>query len=1797
MPLKAAIPGNYTLVATLLEQEDQVLYRVKRNEDGQKALLKFVFGDNNLQALPRLQHEYNLLQNATSEFLPGAVALQDVPPRPYLLLKDADGVPLRSLIDSAGLDIAGFLRFAVLLARALDNLHKQQVLLNNLNPAGIIYHQGRGQLKLIDLQKAGHLAIEQTPVFGTKMRTGNLEYISPEQTGRMNRRIDYRSDYYAMGILLYEILTGKPPFRSPDPLEIVHAHIALLPAAPAQLSPGIPQSVSDIVLKLIAKNAEERYQSMAGLIADLDLCLQQWTRSQSIEIFEIGRHDHFDVLNIPQKLYGREREIELLHKHFKQTAAGHTGFITVSGYSGIGKTTLVHEIYGPLAREKGYFVAGKFDQLNRNIPYLPLLDALRDLVKMILTEPDQRVQGWKKEIEKKLGPNAKVICEVVPELELIVGKLPAVQKLPAAEAQTRFNTVFSDFIGVFARPAHPLVLMLDDVQWADPASLNFLEQLLQKNKRNALLILCAYRDNLVDAHHPFIRVLNTLRDARRVTAEISLQVLTATHVQQLLAETLHLPLPDVLPLADLIHGKTQGNPFFIRQFLNTLVESKKLVYRAQDGGGWTWELNEISKLSITENVVQFLTQKMAALPEPAKLALQLAACIGNAFDLKTLALVAEAAVGKVGQDLWQPLVQGLIVPDSDDYKYLAEGDDRQIGMDLSIRYRFLHDRVQQAAFALIPETEIEAVHYRIGKHLLQTADQHTDFNRIFDMLYHLNQSTGFITSDEERIALARLNLQAGKKAKNSAAFEAAHAYFEYGYQLLKDRDREQQYKLCWSLYNELSETAYIIGQFDQAEAYFETVLDFSRTPLEQAKILTTKVKLYTHINKIQDALQTGIRAAQLLQLTIPESPGKLRVGFEFLKTRLQLARRSIRALPDLPEMRNRPAKAAIELLSQMATAAYFTSPEMIGFLNLKMMQLVIRHGNPESAPFVYSQYALLEGAGAGAYRKAFELGSLAVDLTRSGNTPFWKARTYLTMGAIINHWQKPLPTNLPILAEAYQAAIESGDLLYSVYANRFTAHTKISMGTDLPELLTEVERYVEFEEKTRHNTFDMIIYRRMLRTLQGAAADEQDARHDGTPFLEQIRAAKDISAEIQYFICRIKSHFFMQDYEQAADLALEAEPAAFGSFGQLLELEYRFFSTLAMARLMQSAQPAKQKRLKSKMHRHMRRIRRWADNCPQNFNAHYYLVLAEWNRILGRPDPEVLYQKAAAAALDAGMIHIAAVAEAAAADYHFQKHHPKRALLNLIDAIYHFEQWGALAVSRRLREDRAELLEQFDDRYLAILSGAQKKGASMSSVLDVDTLIQSSQAIAGEIDLQQLVDKIMQIVITNAGAGYGLLMLTKENGLYVEAKADARQPQKILSVPFEEFQEVAHSVVRYVQRSEQALVLDNAREDDRFQDDPHLGSNDVRSVLCQPIINQGNLRGILYLENNLTSKAFSPERVELLNVLSNEMAVSIENAILYGQLKQANAQLEQHSRQLEQKVQARTKDLQQRSDQLAATNRELEATLDRLKNTQEQLVQSEKMASLGELTAGIAHEIKNPLNFVNNFAESSGELLAELEENLQTVQAHFDAETAEDTKALLADISMNLTKIAEHGTRADGIIHSMMLHARGSDGKKESTDINALLEESVNLVYHGMRAQNPDFAITLHRDFDPAVGRLQVFAQDLNRVFLNLINNGCYAAYEGHRNGLPGPAELSVTSRALDDRVEIVIRDNGPGIAPEAIEKIFNPFYTTKPAGKGTGLGLSISYDIIDKKHKGSISVQSEKDEYTAFTVALPREQ
>jgi PAS domain S-box-containing protein len=1448
------------------------LYRAHRadtSKSSKSVLIVVPFKEPSAAALRRMRDEY-----AVRDALDGAGAVRALAPaqlegRSALVLEDPGGMPLDRLL-SAPLPIARFLRLAAAIATALGQLHKRGLVHKDVKPANILVDAAEDRVWLLGLGLASRLPRERQSPQPPELIAGTLAYMAPEQTGRMNRSVDSRSDLYALGVTLYQMLTASLPFNAADPTEWVHCHIARTAVPPHERCAEVPSPVSAIVMKLLAKTAEERYQTAGGVEHDLRRCLDEWEARRRIDEFPLGGHDTPDRLVIPEKLYGRSNEIAASLEAFEHmVGSGRPRLLLISGYSGIGKSSVVNELHRALVPSRALFASGKFDQYKRDIPYATLAQAFQDLVRTLLAESETELAGWREALQQALGPNAALIVDLVPEVKLIIGEPAPVIELPPQDAQRRFQLLFRRFIGVFAQPEHPLVLFLDDLQWLDAATLDLLEQVLIEGDGGHLLLIGAYRDNEVDTGHPLARRLAAIRAAGARVQDIHLDPLARGDVTQLIADALCCGALDASPLAQLMHDKTAGNPFFVIQFLRVLAEEGLLAFDHAHAR-WSWDLDRIHAKGYTDNVADLMVRKLSRLPIEARSALRQLACLGTAADTSTLSLVCGTPECEIHEHLWEAVRQGLIERDESSYG-------------------FVHDRIREAAYSLIPPAERAETHLRIGRLLAAQTPAEKQEETIFEIVNQLDRGAALITSRDEREQLAELNLIAGQRAKSSTAYASALNYFVTGGALLADDSWDRRHPLAFSLELNRAECEFLTGMLPAAEARLAALSTRAANAIEQASLACLRVDLYTTLSRSDRAVAVGLDCLRQLGIQWSEHPSDEEVRLEYEALRFRLGNRAIEELLDLPLMSQPLALATLDVLTALLPPAFFTDANLRALVILKAVNLSVEWGNSDASCTPYVMLGMVAGARFGDYQAGLRFSKLGKELVEHRGLKRFQARTYLNYANVVMAWTQRFRSGRDLLRRAFEIASNSGDLTFAAYSCASLNVNFLASGDPLPEAQCEAENGLRFAENARFGFVVDIIKAqlaliRMLRGLTARFGVFDDGQFEELGFERHLSANRALAVpESWYWIRKLQARFFAGDYASAVDAAEKARRLRWAP-PQLFEVaEYEFYCALSRAAICDSASPQERQEHLEALRAHHRHLEGWAQNCPENFSDRAALVAAEIARIQGHElDAEHLYQQAIRAARANGLVHNEALAHELAARFYAGRGFEEFAHLYLQKARHCYLRWGADGKVRQL-DGLYPYLRQEEAR-------PSPPGTIAASVehLDLATVLKVSQAVSGEFVLDNLIDKLMRAALEHAGAQRALLMDSREGVLQLEAEAVTSGNDVIVRRAHDPIETVRLpvSIVNYVSRTHEVAILDDAARVNSFSLDEYIRDTHARSILCLPLIKGGQVVAVLYLENNLAPGVFTAARVAVLKLLASEAATSLENSRLYRELQE-----------------------------------------------------------------------------------------------------------------------------------------------------------------------------------------------------------------------------------------------------------------------------------------------------------------------
>ncbi len=1985
---------GYRITTKLAESNNSLVYRGFRKADDRPVVLK-VFNKvyPSPESIAAFRREYEVLGSLNLLGVVKAYALKKEQQHWFMVLEDFGGDSLAHLGIAGNLELVEFFKLAIAITEILGDIHTAQIIHKDINPANILYNPASKEVKLIDFGISSTLSRENPSFSNPNILEGTIAYISPEQTGRMNRVLDYRSDFYSLGVTLYELLTGKLPFEAQDALELVHCHIARQPASlrEGEREKGkgkikeIPSMISDIVMKLMAKNAEDRYQSAYGIQADLESCLRQLQSKRKVESFILGQQDICGSLQIPQKIYGRERELATLLAAFERVTGKtvganrlwplpidrlpHTEMILVTGYSGVGKSALVREIYKPITASRGNFISGKYDQYRKDIPYSAIAQAFKEFCDRLLLESSTVLENWRQKILNAVGNNGQVLIKVIPNLELVIGKQPPVAQVGSQEAQNRFNLVLQNFVKAISQPEHPLVLFLDDLQWADIASLNLLKLLMSDSDNQYFLIIGAYRDNEVDATHPLMLAIEEIEKEESIVSYIHINNLAKSDVNALVAEALACPPDCTESLSDLIYAKTQGNAFFTIEFLKSIYADDLLIFDYLKK--WQWNIDRINALNITSNVVDLMVKQIDRLPTITQIILQLAACIGNTFDLATLAVINKSQPVETLDDLWSALPAGLVIPLNDKYKLLNEDTDISAK---EIQFKFLHDRVQQAAYSLIEENQRQATHLEIGRLLLANTNTENLEEQIFRIVNQFNESICLIEHETEKIRLAELNLLSGQKAKTANAYSSAVKYFQVGRELLNTSCWQTNYKLTLKLYIEAVEAAFLNTDFEQVEMLATVVLENAKNVLDKVKVYETQIQSFIAQNQMQKSIDTGLQVLQFLGVSLSESPPQ---------------DLDINALGNLPEMIDRQKLAALRIAIDIITPVYMARPDLLPSLIFTMVTLSIDGGNSILSCYAYGGYGFFLCTVIEEIDLGYELNKLALRMLDHYESREITCKLKHLFNCNILHWKEPARNAIALMSETTQIGLETGDTQYAAYSAIEYCVILFAVGEPLEFVYQEVEKYNKLVQKLKQE--EQYYYSRITGQLVLNLIDKVTERSkligeqfDELAMLPMLQEKKNTVSLFLFYLAKTILNFLFKDYTEAVKNAILAEQYEKSVLGLMTSAEHNFYYSLSLLALCNSVDSNQKSKYLEQVTTNQQKMKLWADHAPMNFQHKYDLVEAERARVLGKYwEASEFYEQAIQGARDNQYLQEEAIAYELAAEFYLAMDREKIAETYIREAHYGYIRWQAQAKVEDLEQRYPQFLSQPSTPQAEKISSSISSSSSTSStVLDLASVLKASQAISEEIILDNLLAKLMKIVIENAGATRGVLILPAQskvemgqvtaesyNQWVIEALGTVESDivEVLQSIPLETANSnsnnplVCQAIVNYVIRTQENLVLGNATQEKKFNRNPYILKQQPKSILCTPLIDRTKLVGVLYLENNLATDAFTTDRIELLNLLSSQIAISIDNAKLYSELQSnqktltqfleampvgvgvldatgkpyyfnrtaaeivgkglTNTDCEQLS-ETYQVYQARTdliypseelpaikalqgeqvtkddleihrddqiiplevkgtpiydrdnnityglvtfQDISQRKkteklltdynrtleQEVSDRTQQLSQALANLQAAQDELIQSEKMAALGQLIAGVAHEINTPLGAIRASIDNISTALAKTLKQLPQLLQQLSPQQQTDFFALLAasrnsqnsisfreerklkralrqeltardiensdaiatmlvkmGITQNLepfltllnnpnnTSILEcaHNLsmqqsnsnniklaveRAAKIVFALKSYAR-QDNSGQMT--KAKITDGIDVVltlYHNRLKQG----IEVIKNYEP-VPEILCYPEELNQVWTNLIHNAIQAM------GDRGKLTIAVTEQ--NNGVLVQITDSGSGIPGEIKDKIFTPFFTTKPAGEGTGLGLDIVSKIIDK-HRGTIEVVSEPGN-TVFSIWLP---
>ncbi len=1740
------------------------VYRWKNAESNQDVILKLLNPTSVRNGhLKQLTDEYHVTRQLDLPYVRKALEKLKRNNREGLVLEYVAGTTLKEWVKkNGGLPIHKFLELATRLADQLFQIHEKGYYHRDINPENIIVNESLSTITFIDFDLATPFGVLREQPLKESLE-GTLAYLSPEQTGRTNRKIDYRTDLYSLGITFYECITGQPPFIFSDPTEMIHAHLAIEPKSVHEINGEFPMMISLIIKKMMAKNAEMRYQSLEGVKYDLAKCQTLLKQSGGISEFPLAERDHFGRFNIPHLLLGREDETALLRKMLARVIqTSSCEILIITGEAGSGKSTLAAHLHPYLIEQNGYFVSGKYDIPQLSAPYSAIIAAFKGLTNILLSEPEESILEWKEILNHAVGDSGNVLTEVIPELQLILGPQPELTQLGSREAGFRFNYVFTNFIKAISSK-HPLVLFLDDLQWADEASLILIKAILTEKELGKVFLIATCREEERAANTQLVSILNDIEKSKPIEY-LSMEPLPLLAIQQIVSETINCTSSQAYALAQAIQRKTLGNAFFVNQFLKSLYERNYL--RWQTTSGWTWDESEIENLNITDNVVELLCQSIRKMEHTTQLALMVASCIGRDFLVSQLASVLENNDQIILAFLQDAVKNGLIT-------YAAIG--RVVHQNESQRFRFTHDRIQQASYSLLEESQKQEWHYKIAMNLVQFQGEDTD-QHLFEIVNHFRLSKALIRNDRVKQQVARFNLDAGLRAKRSVAFPQAYGYFQDAWFWLQPfKPWSTDYAITLQLFNEIADTSYLVGNYEKMEYAIDEILNNTTSLLDKIKAYEVKIQYFQSRNKLVEAVTLAVDVAAMLGVHFPVKPTRLHIISSLLALQFSLTRKSNQALVQLPPMTNEKILAAMRILVSVNSAAYFAIPNLFPLLVFKQVELSLKYGNCAYSPFAYASFGVVKTGVLGDIEGGYKLGKVAEKLMEQFPSKSLRVRTMIVINGFLNHWKVHPGYFVLALPSFFDAAKESGDIEYAALCLFNQTLYSFCLGQSLLRLEQEATQRDEIIQSYNQNTplFFNKIFLQTVINLRGGAANPTELigkAYDESVMINIHQQANDKTSLFACYMQKSYLHFLFYQHEHAFTYITKTEQYIESAIASVIYPIYFFYEGLIYAAQAKSKEATYV--VLKRVRKNLRKLKRWATLSPEHHQHRYLLLLAEYNRLLGKSyEASKFYEEAAKLANENQFVQEAALTYELSGKYYLEQGRESLAVYYLESAVRSYAQWGAIEKVKHLTSQFGKLLRYRRVEEFTVFEANDSLRLNNSQALDLNTVVKANQAISQELVLGALLEKMMVIVEQSAGAQRGALIDNDNNQLKVLVDRHA-----MMHSPLEAAKDLPLSVIHYVARTKKSLVFGNAYKDLQFGNDEYIIREQPKSILCYPVIRKGKLSCIFYLENNLAYDTFTAQRLELLDILAPQMAISIENALLY--------------ENLEAKVKMRTEEIQVKNEKLEQQKAEIGYQRDRLEEAQKEIIfKNEELRKVNSNLELIVEERTRELMVtLEKLKESNKELdtfIYRASHDLKGPILRIQGLTMITQRELDPALQkLNINRIEFTAIEMGRVLSKLLNIHQVFKDEIEKTKVNfEQLMSDVAKTLQPLIWENTDF---LQIDFSDDI----VFYSDiqfLKTILENLIENSIVFRKEGV------DLKIKVTIGIKQDKLIITVRDNGSGIDPEIKDQLFTMFYRGSEKSIGNGLGLYLVKKATEKLG-GEVHIESTQFEFTEVTVIIP---
>lgn len=1635
------------------------------------------------------------------------------------------------------LDITTFLQIALNLSQVIGEFHKNDIIYKYINPYNILIDIKTKEVKLIE-PKDILLNISE-----------NLHYMSPEQTGRMAREIDFRTDFYSLGVTFYKMLTGLLPLEGENEIELTYSHIAKEPLYPHVINDKIPEAISNIVMKLLAKDPEDRYKNAYGLKNDLVRCMVELEENGYIEQFKLGEKDITNKLNFLEKLYGRDRDITQIMKKYHSSKNGNNEVVFISGEGGIGKSSLMQEIHKQIIADDGMFISGKCIQYN-NTPYSPIIQATTKLIKHILMESQEEIVIIKEEIMKTVGKNGQIIIDFIPDMEYIIGKQPPVTEIGAVEGQNIFSMVFLKFIKIFFNRKYSIVLFLDDLHWIDSASLKFLEILINDVEESQLFIIGAYREDEIHKNCGLGNLIKNINDKNINLTCINLKSLGTREINSLICDTLHCDRVSSFALAKLITRKTGGNAFFVRIFLESMVNENILEFNYEENC-WRWDINKIEKIKVDENSLDLLVKKIKQLPQNTIEALKLAACVGIEFNLKILSACNGKLLSQNVMDILPAIRIGIISAVNKHYNsFSKDGSISYINKATHV-YVFSHDHIHEQFYSIIEENQKKEFHLNIGRALLKNVSFRETEGNIFDVVNQLNRSYELIEDEDEIYNLAKLNLDAGKKANASAAYNLALEYLRLGYKLLKKDSWITHYELSYEICISLSQYECINGDFKQGDELFNIILENAKVGQDKIAVYNLKIIFYTYLGKFKQAIEMGITALRLFNINVPICPNKRDIYCELFKMKWKLKGKNIEQILDNEQIKNEDKEDIKKILMNLKFASFYFNKNLFCFITLKEINLVLKYGASENDINIYMDYCIFLNIFFQDYKGSYKLGRAILNKFEKLNEPN-VSKALSRFGNSIVLCNESFDEAIKCLQRAYYYSLKYGEIMQGFYCANSVVGISFMRGDSLDKICEECDRYLEVSKKTKYNESNVgiLLIRQLTCNLRGETNSRFSLSNDKYDEKKDFKSINSGFGTMGYYTYKLFINYIYGNLKECKIYLKEVEKEGEFYKETFIHTLSHIYSSLAMTVIYNNSSKEEQRFYMKKLKNNLKIIKKWSDSCPQNFLSYYLLLKGEIYRIEKDSEKaEIFYCKALKDAVKNKLLLNMAVITEIKGNFYKEVQEENLCTSYIGQAYRLYEKWGAVEKTKDLQEKYPEVFLNYNKINKKILMSQPNIINDMvtctttevdNEKFDITAIIKASQAISGEIVLENLLEKLMKILIQNVGAQRGCLILNQNNSLMIEVEGSISELNSLVTKPvkLDKYYNIAKSVVNYAATTKRNIVLKDASKENMFLHDTYIHKNNIKSVLCSPIINKGKFMGIIYLENNFAGDVFSEQRLNMVNFLSSQAAISIENAYMYKTIKELNEQLEK-------KVEERTKSLNE-------------------------TMKYEELRT--EFFANISHELRTPLNVI-----FGGQQMLEL-----FIKNNMPMKDGDKIEKYMATMKQNCYRLVR-------LINNLIDITKIDAGYFQVSLKNRNIVDIVEVITLSVAEYIENNGVNLIFDTDVEEKFIACDPDKIERIMLNLLSNALkFTEYGGN---------IWVNMYDKGDKILISVKDDGIGIPEEKQKSIFDRFIQVDKSlsrnREGSGIGLSIVKSLV-KMHGGNIDIISKWGKGSEFIIKLP---